>query len=140
MPRPALNHALRAIGLSLLELEEDRRRRALEFAGPSPSPFGFALERAAVLAFDSEGRPVKKRMSHHLACRDDSRLWRSAGRDCSPDFATRFEAVLSEPERILLMSGSRQSADDAAAELGMTRNEWYASIRRVRRKLDKVRK
>lgn len=140
MTRPALNHGLRSIGLALLELEEDRRRRALEFAGPSPSPFGFALERAAVLAFDSTGRPIKPRMSHHVPVRDDSHLWRACGRDFAPDYAARFEAVLSEPERMLLMSGSRQSASDAAAELGMSPKEWRASIQRVRRKIARVRR
>lgn len=137
--RPALNDNLRRIGLALIEQEEQRAREALELSGPSPSPFGFMLERAERESVDSLGRPHPPN-AQAIPCRDDGHLWSRCGRDFAPDYSQRFEALLTERQKRILMLGAQVSASDAAAELGLTLRQYQRRVRVIRSTLRRVRR
>lgn len=136
--RPALNDNLRRIGLALIEQEELRARAALELAGPSPSPMGAMLERAERESCDSAGNPHPPN-AQAIPCRDDSHLWARCGRDFAPDYAQRFEALLTERQKRVLMLGAQASASDAAAELGLTLRQYQRRVQGIRATLRRVR-
>lgn len=129
----SLGTRLRKVGMALIEQEEARARRSLEFAGPSPSPTGFMLERAELESVGSDGLP-HARADNAIPCRDDSWIWRQTGRDFAPDYSARFEALLSEVEKRVLTLGAQMSAADAAAAMGLTPVEWQRAVWRIQKR------